>query len=113
MSDTPRTDAVLANDDGGNGYIANLTAIARQLERELTSVSKGSLELEEERDELDREFQDLESKWKESARRIAQLEHALSLVVPKCDYLDHPKKCQHQITEPCPVEELIRKAQNP
>jgi len=45
--------------------------------------------------------------------RVKQLKHALSLVVPKCDYLDHPKKCQHQITEPCPVEELIRKAQNP
>lgn len=35
MSDTPRTDEVAASDDGGNGYIANLTAIARQLEREL------------------------------------------------------------------------------
>ena len=81
-----------------------------RLKLELASVTKGSLELEEERDELDRELQDLDRKWKESARRITQLEHALSFVTPKCDYLHHPKKYQHKITEPCPVEELIRKA---
>ena len=42
---------------------------------------------------------------------VKELKHALSFVVPKCDYLHHPKKHQHKITEPCPVEELIRKAQ--
>ena len=42
---------------------------------------------------------------------VKELKHALSFVVPKCDHLHHPKKHQHKITEPCPVEELIRKAQ--
>lgn len=119
MSDTPRTDSE-CKDICGDAYMRSVQShgdyvsadFARQLERELASVTKGSLELEEEKDELDREFQDLERKWKESEKRVKQLEHALSLVVPKCDYLHHPKKYQHKITEPCPVEELIRKAQN-
>lgn len=45
--------------------------------------------------------------------QIGILVEAISLVVPKCDHLHHPKKYQHKITEPCPVEELIRKAQKP
>jgi len=43
--------------------------------------------------------------------KIKQLKHALSMADPRCDHLHHPKKHQHKITEPCPVEELIRKAQ--
>lgn len=45
--------------------------------------------------------------WRAKAE---ELRVALSFVTPKCDYLHHPKKYQHKITEPCPVEELIRKA---
>lgn len=236
MSDTPRTDAIYPvelldrgiEEHGrtwGWGIVSDFRDLARQLERELASVTKGSLDIEEERDELDRELQDADRrensltrelaeataennrlraalasskdpcvycqlpkdemakcrsgfpgcaraddlmgcpelgaalevdrqerelteskhrirtlieqrdgfriqadhKWRlreefeallgtsdvaTGVERVKQLKHALSLVVPKCDYLHHPKKYQHQITEPCPVEELIRKAQN-
>ncbi len=42
--------------------------------------------------------------------RIKRLEEALGCVVVGCDYLHHRKKHQHRSGEPCPVEELIRKA---
>jgi CO dehydrogenase nickel-insertion accessory protein CooC1 len=42
--------------------------------------------------------------------RIKRLEEALGCVVESCDYLHHRKKHQHGSGEPCPVEELIRKA---
>ena len=40
MSDTPRTDAVVSNDDGGSGYISNLARLSRHLERELTDAHR-------------------------------------------------------------------------
>jgi hypothetical protein len=43
-------------------------------------------------------------------QRIKRLEEALGCVVESCDYLHHRKKHQHGSGEPCPVEELIRKA---
>lgn len=43
-------------------------------------------------------------------QRIKQLEEALGCVVVGCNHLHHRKKHQHRSGEPCPVEELIRKA---
>lgn len=42
--------------------------------------------------------------------RIKQLEEALDCVVVSCSYLHHRKKHQHEYGQPCPVENLIRKA---
>ena len=42
--------------------------------------------------------------------RIQQLETALDLVVPACSHLHHPKRHQHAIGEPCPVERIIEEA---
>jgi len=42
--------------------------------------------------------------------RIKMLEEALGCVVVDCNHLHHRKKHQHRSGEPCPVEELIRKA---
>ena len=42
--------------------------------------------------------------------RIKRLEEALGCVVVGCNHLHHRKKHQHRSGEPCPVEELIRKA---
>jgi hypothetical protein len=38
------------------------------------------------------------------------MEEALGCVVVDCNHLHHRKKHQHRSDEPCPVEELIRKA---
>ena len=93
-----------------------------RLERELTEAKHRIRSLIEERDsariEADRKWILLEefeallgtSDVKTGVERVKQLKHALSFVTPKCDYLHHPKNYQHKITEPCPVEELIRKA---
>jgi hypothetical protein len=43
-------------------------------------------------------------------RRIKHLEEALDCVVVSCSYLHHRKKHQHEYGQPCPVEDLIRKA---
>ncbi len=43
-------------------------------------------------------------------QRIKRLEEALGCVVVDCNHLHHRKKHQHRSGEPCPVEELIRKA---
>lgn len=42
--------------------------------------------------------------------RIKRLEEALDCVVVSCSYLHHRKKHQHEYGQPCPVEDLIRKA---
>jgi hypothetical protein len=42
--------------------------------------------------------------------RIKRLEEGLGCVVVSCNHLHHRKKHQHRSGEPCPVEELIRKA---
>jgi hypothetical protein len=125
VSDTPRTDAddrpypspdytQHINFEGCDSVVMPpeeyeaLYEHARQLERELSQQKrhteavmrtlKDALGIEGGRDCLD---------------QIGILVEAISLVVPKCDHLHHPKKYQHKITEPCPVEELIRKAQKP
>lgn len=40
MSDTPRTDAVIAADTGDSGLIHELAQLARELERELTIAAQ-------------------------------------------------------------------------
>lgn len=127
MSDTPRTDAAEYKQTDSNppeplGMVD--ADFARQLESELTESKHRIRTLIEQRDgfriqadhkwRLREEFEALlgTSDVATGVERVKQLKHALSHVAPKCDYLDHPKNCRHQITEPCPVEELIRKAQN-
>ena len=62
--------------------IADLGMLCRRLERELHAANE----------------------------RIKRLEEALGCVVVDCNHLHHRKKHQHRSGEPCPVEELIRKA---
>jgi hypothetical protein len=52
----------------------------------------------------------LERELNAANERIKRLEEALGCVVVGCNYLHHRKKHQHRSGEPCPVEELIRKA---
>jgi hypothetical protein len=52
----------------------------------------------------------LERELNEANERIKRLEEALGCVVVGCNHLHHRKKHQHRSGEPCPVEELIRKA---
>jgi hypothetical protein len=86
MSDTPRTDAVVAPYIGSDSVtVEECSALldeARQLERELAAANA----------------------------RISQLANVLEFVVPFCPYLHHPKRYQHKAGDPCPVEEIIRKA---
>lgn len=111
MSDTPRSDAECHSCTDTcsewNGEWVPLE-VCRQLERELTK-QKGHTEavMRTLKDALGIED------GRECLEQIGRMKEALSLVVPKCDYLHHPKRYQHKITEPCPVEELIRKAQKP
>lgn len=99
-----------------------LEIFARQLERELAEAKHRIRTLIEERDSARIQT---DHKWKlreelEAAlgtsdvetgvQRVNELKLALSLVVPICNRLHHPKKYQHKITEPCPVEKVIRKA---
>jgi hypothetical protein len=82
MSDTPRTDArVRMMIDNDHGP-EGLEKWAQQLERELAAANA----------------------------RIRRLEEALEFVVPFCPDLHHPKRYQHKAGDPCPVEEIIRKA---
>jgi predicted MPP superfamily phosphohydrolase len=52
----------------------------------------------------------LERQLNAANERIKRLEEALGCVVVGCNHLHHRKKHQHRSGEPCPVEELIRKA---
>ena len=40
------------------------------------------------------------------------LEHALSFVIPNCQWLHHEKEHFHAADEPCPVEAIINKAKD-
>ena len=101
MSDTPRTDAAEYKQTDSNppeplGMVD--VDFARQLERELASVTKGSLELEEERDELDRELQDADRRANSLMRELAEataentrLRAALASSKDPCAYCQLPK----------------------
>jgi hypothetical protein len=81
-NDTPRTNRALQLSDGQWSFV--LRDEARQLERELNAANE----------------------------RISMLTEALSLVVPCCEYLHHPKKMRHLADEDCPCEQIIRKAKS-
>jgi hypothetical protein len=102
VSDTPRTDAAW-KPDGGDGYPTVDVDLARQLERELNASTS-------EIARLTSKVAQLYEGAEEQNQRIKRLEEALGCVVVGCNYLHHRKKHQHRSGEPCPVEELIRKA---
>lgn len=66
-------------------------------------MEKLAEKLHEDRERLKRELN-------AAKKRIKQLEQALDCVVVSCSYFHHSKKHQHEYGEPCPVEDLIRKA---
>ena len=92
MSDTPISDSTPHN-------VADLGMLCRSLERELNSANS-----------IIRQQQLLEEENLRLQERIKRLEEALGCVVVGCNHLHHRKKHQHRSGEPCPVEELIRKA---
>ncbi len=81
MSDTPRTDAEAFLPHDSKYRVCDVDFV-RKLERQLNEANE----------------------------RIKRLEEALGCVVVDCNHLHHRKKHQHRSGEPCPVEELIRKA---
>ena len=96
MSDTPRTDAIYPvelldrgiKEHGrtwGWGIVSDFRDLARQLERELASVTKGSLELEEERDELDMELQDADRRANSLMRELAEANHRIRTLIEQRD----------------------------
>ena len=92
ISDTPISDSTPHN-------VADLGMLCRKLERELTAANA-----------IIRQQQLLNEENLRLQDRIKRLEEALGCVVVGCNYLHHRKKHQHRSGEPCPVEELIRKA---
>ena len=56
------------------------------------------------------EMKQIERELNAAKDRIKLLETALNCVSGTCSTLYHSKKHQHKKNEPCPVEELIRKA---
>jgi hypothetical protein len=115
VSDTPRTDRARLDEHDPAVAVASECS---KLERELNAANERIKRLEE---ELERTKQDRNAiakttreplllKLDHAAERIKRLEEALGCVVVSCNYLHHRKKHQHRSGEPCPVEELIRKA---
>jgi hypothetical protein len=121
MSDTPISDSTPHN-------VADLGMLCRRLERELNAANKTNrLQYElittaekrgvdKSKEELNaanaiiRQQQLLDEENLRLQERIKRLEEALGCVVVGCNHLHHRKKHQHRSGEPCPVEELIRKA---
>jgi hypothetical protein len=92
MSDTPISDSTPHN-------VAELGMLCRKFERELNAANA-----------IIRQQQLLDEENLRLQERIKRLEEALGCVVVGCNHLHHRKKHQHRSGEPCPVEELIRKA---
>jgi hypothetical protein len=92
MIDTPISDSTPHN-------VADLGMLCRRLEREFNAANA-----------IIRQQQLLDEENLRLQERIKRLEEALGCVVVGCNYLHHRKKHQHRSGEPCPVEELIRKA---
>jgi hypothetical protein len=89
MSDTPISDSTPHN-------VAELGMLCRKFERQLNAANEM--------------FRKLNIHTLNLTDRIKRLEEALGCVVVSCNHLHHRKKHQHRSDEPCPVEELIRKA---
>lgn len=49
-------------------------------------------------------------KIKDLEARLKTMAAAFEVIHPACDCLHHPKRFQHAPGEPCPAEELVRKA---
>lgn len=101
MSDTPMTDAAaqtcMNTTSEWHGEWVPLE-VARQLEHKLASVTKGSLELEDERDELDRELQHADRRENSLMRELneataenTRLRAALASSKDPCVYCQLPK----------------------
>jgi hypothetical protein len=118
MSDTPRTDEEV-------GWVGGeltdreiiLSDFARRLELELkdahqiASKYKGRyFATRELLSESTERAETLERWLAEANARIRRLEEALDLVHPSCRDLCHPRRYQHALGEPCPAEEIVRKA---
>ena len=113
IGDTPISDSTPHN-------VADLGMLCRRLERELNAANERIERLQA----VTNDPHALWANWlrgsvalpvgigdvREYQERIKRLEEALGCVVESCDYLHHRKKHQHGSGEPCPVEELIRKA---
>jgi hypothetical protein len=106
MSDTPISDSTSHN-------IADLGMLCRRLERELTAANERIKRLKEDLMDARNQYAVLVADvvlYEDRGERIKRLEEALGCVVVDCNHLHHRKKHQHKLGEPCPVEELIRKA---
>jgi len=60
---------------------------------------------------LEKWAQQLERELAAANARVSKLANALDFVTPSCAHLHHPKRFQHKAGDRCPVEEIIRKAQ--
>ena len=85
MTPTPRTDAIAHRGLGSVAYIAEMTNLARQLERELAVWKHESKRLEAELDKFDQaaiewwsEYQDLKAKAGDDRAEIEQIKTTLA-----------------------------------
>jgi len=120
---TPRTDEEAVEMITGDGPVKTKTkwvhhTVSRQLEREL-AAAKADLDREiqakhrvamETRNPLLAKLEALSAELAAANARIRRLEEALGLTSSQCGDLHHPKRFQHKLGEPCPVEEIVRKA---
>lgn len=116
MSDTPRTDGVMKYCFGSDEEFIK-PSVARQLERELKDARQIASKYDDRyfatRELLNVSTERAESLERELAAanaRIRRLEEALDLTSSQCGDLHHPKGHQHALGQPCPVEEIVRKA---
>ena len=85
ISDTPRTDAVIARDTGDSGLIAELAREARSMERELNAANDHIKRLEEQLMDAKNKHAALVADvalYEDRGERIKQLEEALWLKQP-------------------------------
>jgi hypothetical protein len=123
VSETPRTDSVIARDTGDSGLIAELAREARSMERELQEAQARIRLLIAERDSA-RQQADMNWKMreefaallgtddvKEAVHGLQLMKAALECAVPSCDCLHHKKAHQHASGGECVPEKLVRMAQ--
>lgn len=58
------------------------------------------------------EIQRMKTELAAANERVKELEHALSFVIPNCQWLHHEYKHLHAAGDPCPVEAIINKAKD-
>jgi len=122
IHDTPRADSAYQH-KGSYGIYQE----ARLLEKEMNQY-KTHIEFQDKRiKELEAIVNDPNALWtnwlrgtvslpsgigdvRQYQEYIKRLDDALDCIVVSCSHLNHKKKHQHKYNEPCPVEQLIRKA---